>query len=423
MSSNTSSKIQSSNLPSEASSIPSENSPNLSNNQAGVIDNTAQNEPDSQSTLANNTIENKAIEDKANSMPSSRVENLESSQLSSIADYEAEIELEDFDEDEEESSDNQTLEVHAEHIVTKDEAGQRIDKLAAELFADHSRAQLQEWLKSGNFTINGKVEKPKYRVKVGDSLLLQAKLEQHGNDQPEDIALDIVYEDDSVLVVNKPVGMVVHPGAGNWTGTLVNGLLFHYPNQAHLPRAGLVHRIDKNTSGLLVIGKTKAAQLELQEQLKDKSVYRHYQCIVAGDAASLARQRTIDAPIGRHRTQRTKMTVTSVGKPAVTHIMTITPLNENYSLLDVQLETGRTHQIRVHLSHIGHPIIGDDVYGNRQQLRAGLTQEQRDAIQNFPRQALHAYQLGFIHPETGEDIEVTAPLPDDIVELAEILSE
>lgn len=418
MSSNMSSKTQSSNLPSDASSIPSENSPNLSNNQAGVVDNTALNEQDSQSTLANNTIEG-----KADSMSSSAIENSESSQLSSMADYEAEIELEDFDEDEEQSSDNQMLEVHAEHIVTKDEAGQRIDKLAAELFADHSRAQLQEWMKSGNLTINGKVEKPKYRVKVGDSLLLQAKLEQHGNDQPEDIALDIVYEDDSVLVVNKPVGMVVHPGAGNWTGTLVNGLLFHYPNQAHLPRAGLVHRIDKNTSGLLVIGKTKAAQLELQEQLKDKTVYRHYQCIVAGDAASLARQRTIDAPIGRHRTQRTKMTVTSVGKPAVTHIMTITPLNENYSLLDVQLETGRTHQIRVHLSHIGHPIIGDDVYGNRQQLRAGLTQEQRDAIQNFPRQALHAYQLGFIHPETGEDIEVTAPLPDDIVELAEILSE
>lgn len=423
MSSNMPSKIQSSNLPSEASSIPSENSPNLSNNQGGVVDNTAQNEPDSQSTLAINTIEGKTIEDKANSMLSSAIENIDPSQLSSMSDHEAESELEDFDEDEEESSDNQTLEVHAEHIVTKDEAGQRIDKLAAELFADHSRAQLQEWLKSGNLTINGKVEKPKYRVKVGDSLLLQAKLEQHGNDQPEDIALDIVYEDDSVLVVNKPVGMVVHPGAGNWTGTLVNGLLFHYPNQAHLPRAGLVHRIDKNTSGLLVIGKTKAAQLELQEQLKDKTVYRHYQCIVAGDAASLARQRTIDAPIGRHRTQRTKMTVTSVGKPAVTHIMTITPLNENYSLLDVQLETGRTHQIRVHLSHIGHPIIGDDVYGNRQQLRAGLTQEQRDAIQNFPRQALHAYQLGFIHPETGEDIEVTAPLPDDIVELAEILSE
>lgn len=418
MSSKTFSKTMSSNISPETSSVPSENSPNSINNQAGFTDNTAQSNSDSQSAQPSDIIE-----ENGSPMPSSKAESLEQSQLSSKADYEAEIELEDFDDEEEDRADSQSLEVHAEHTVITEEAGQRIDKLAAELFADHSRAQLQEWLKSGNLTINGSVEKPKYRVKAGDKLLLEAKLEQHGNDQPEDIALDIVYEDESVLVVNKPVGMVVHPGAGNWTGTLVNGLLFHYPNQAHLPRAGLVHRIDKNTSGLLVIGKTKAAQLELQEQLKDKTVYRHYQCIVAGDAPSLTRQRTIDAPIGRHRTQRTKMTVTSVGKPAVTHIMNITPLNENYSLLDVQLETGRTHQIRVHLSHIGHPIIGDDVYGNRQQLRAGLTQEQRDAIQNFPRQALHAYQLGFVHPETGEDIEVTAPLPEDIIQLAEILSE
>ncbi|WP_227526040.1 RluA family pseudouridine synthase [Psychrobacter sp. FDAARGOS_221] len=315
------------------------------------------------------------------------------------------------------------LDIYAEHTVTEDEAGERIDKLAAELFADHSRAQLQDWLKSGNLQVNGKQIKAKYRVKQGDQLLLEAKLEQHSGDKPENIDLDVLYEDDSVVVINKPVGMVVHPGAGNWTGTLVNGLLYHYPNQAHLPRAGLVHRIDKNTSGLLVIGKTKAAQLDLQDQLRDKSVYRHYQCVVAGDAASLTRQRTIDEPIGRHRVQRTKMTVTSMGKPAVTHIMKITALNENYSLLDVRLETGRTHQIRVHLSHIGHPIIGDNIYGNRKQLRAGLTAEQRQAILDFPRQALHAYKLGFIHPVTGEAIEVTAPLPEDIVALTEVLSD
>ena len=417
MSSNIPSKIKPSNISPDTSSTSLENSPNLNNNQAGFADNEIHSDEEGQSNCSSNIIE-----EKANSIPNSTEKNLEPSQLSSTADDDAEIEIEDFDE-EEGDTDNQPLEIHAEHVVTTEEAGQRIDKLAAEIFADHSRAQLQEWLKSGNLTVNEAVDKPKYRVKVGDRLSLQAKLEQHGTDEPEDIALDILYEDDSVLVINKPVGMVVHPGAGNWTGTLVNGLLYHYPNQAHLPRAGLVHRIDKNTSGLLVIGKTKAAQMELQDQLRDKTVYRHYQCIVAGDVASLTRQRTIDAPIGRHRTQRTKMTVTSVGKPAVTHIMTITPLNENYSLLDVQLETGRTHQIRVHLSHIGHPIIGDDVYGNRQQLRAGLTQEQRDAIQNFPRQALHAYQLGFVHPETGEDIEVTAPLPDDIIKLAEILSE
>lgn len=424
---------------------PLKNSPNLTNNQAGSTAKSAQ--LDSESTLTDN--ENLSMSNSADTPLDPQEQTVKPSEAESTADYEdslgeADFEDEDFEgedledlqdledlEDlesdelplENEASLNPVLEVEAEYTVTDDKAGQRIDKLAAELFADHSRSQLQEWLKSGNLTVNGEVEKPKYRVKVGDKLLLQAKLEQHGTDEPEDIALDIMYEDDSVLVINKPVGMVVHPGAGNWTGTLVNGLLYHYPNQAHLPRAGLVHRIDKNTSGLLVIGKTKAAQMELQDQLRDKTVYRHYQCIVAGDVASLKRQRTIDAPIGRHRTQRTKMTVSSVGKSAVTHIMNITALNDNYSLLDVQLETGRTHQIRVHLSHIGHPIIGDDVYGNRQQLRAGLTPEQREAIQKFPRQALHAYQLGFVHPETGEDIEVTAPLPDDIIKLAEILSE
>ena len=233
----------------------------------------------------------------------------------------------------------------------------------------------------------------------------------------------MVYEDDDVLVINKPVGMVVHPGAGNQTGTLVNALLYHYPQQHHLPRAGLVHRIDKDTSGLLLIGKTKPAQLALMEQLKDKSVYRHYQCVVAGDAASLSRHRRIDAPIGRHRNQRTKMTVMTAGREAVTHLLNVTALNGNYCLLDVGLETGRTHQIRVHLSHVTYPIVGDRVYGGRRQLRAGLTEAQRQAINNFPRQALHAYTLGFVHPTTGEDIEVTTPLPEDMQQLMAVLSD
>lgn len=313
--------------------------------------------------------------------------------------------------------------VKAEHVVVESEAGQRIDKLASALFAEHSRAQLQEWLKTEQLTVNHQSIKPKYRVKKGDNIRLQAELQGHSADKPENIALDVVYEDDSVVVINKPVGMVVHPGAGNWEGTLVNALLYHYPDQTHLPRAGLVHRIDKNTSGLLVIGKTKAVQLDLQDQLKDKSVYRHYRCVVAGDAPSLIRQRVINLPIGRHRTQRTKMAITSTGKEAITHLIDITPLSSVYTLLDVRLETGRTHQIRVHLSHIGHPIIGDDVYGKRQQLRAGITQEQRDAVQGFNRQALHAYKLGFIHPESGQEIEVTAPMPDDMMQLIEVLSD
>ncbi|MGM8897842.1 MULTISPECIES: RluA family pseudouridine synthase [unclassified Psychrobacter] len=309
------------------------------------------------------------------------------------------------------------------HTVTEKEAGLRIDKLASQVFTDFSRVQLQGWVGDGSLLYNGSVQKPKQRVKAGDVIHLSTTLQQHSEDQPENIAIDVVYEDDDVLVIDKPVGMVVHPGAGNQTGTLVNALLYHYPQQHHLPRAGLVHRIDKDTSGLLLIGKTKPAQMALMEQLKDKSVYRHYQCVVAGDAASLLRHRRIDAPIGRHRNQRTKMTVMTAGREAVTHLLNVTPLNDNYCLLDVGLETGRTHQIRVHLSHITYPIVGDRVYGGRRQLRAGLTEEQRQAIGNFPRQALHAYTLGFVHPTTGEDIEVTTPIPEDMQKLISVLTD
>ncbi|MEN2750821.1 RluA family pseudouridine synthase [Psychrobacter sp. FBL11] len=309
------------------------------------------------------------------------------------------------------------------HTVTEKEAGLRIDKLASQVFTDFSRVQLQGWVGDGSLLYNGSVQKPKQRVKAGDVIHLSTTLQQHSEDQPENIAIDVVYEDDDVLVIDKPVGMVVHPGAGNQTGTLVNALLYHYPQQHHLPRAGLVHRIDKDTSGLLLIGKTKPAQMALMEQLKDKSVYRHYQCVVAGDAASLLRHRRIDAPIGRHRNQRTKMTVMTAGREAVTHLLNVTPLNDNYCLLDVGLETGRTHQIRVHLSHITYPIVGDRVYGGRRQLRAGLTEAQRQAIGNFPRQALHAYTLGFVHPTTGEDIEVTTPIPEDMQKLISVLTD
>ena len=309
------------------------------------------------------------------------------------------------------------------HTVVESESGLRIDKVASLVFTDFSRAQLQGWITDGSLLCNGSPQKSKYRVKAADVLHLSMTLQQHSQDLPENIDIDVVYEDDAVLVINKPVGMVVHPGAGNQTGTLVNALLYHYPQQHHLPRAGLVHRIDKDTSGLLLIGKTKPAQMALMEQLKDKAVYRHYQCVVAGDQASLMRHRRIDAPIGRHRNQRTKMTVMTAGREAVTHLLTVTPLNDNYCLLDIALETGRTHQIRVHLSHITYPIVGDRVYGGRRQLRAGLTEQQRQAIGQFSRQALHAYALGFVHPTTGEDIEVTTPIPEDMQKLIAVLSD
>lgn len=345
--------------------------------------------------------------------------------LEEDSDIEDEIDDSDIDDGEDEvpvAGQAIPVVVDMTHIVTEDQSGLRIDKVASQVFADFSRVQVQGWITDGSLLYNGSVQRPKVRVKADDVLHLSTTLQQHSEDQPENIDIDVVYEDDDVLVINKPVGMVVHPGAGNQTGTLVNALLYHYPQQHHLPRAGLVHRIDKDTSGLLLIGKTKPAQMALMEQLKDKSVYRHYQCVVAGDAASLLRHRRIDAPIGRHRTQRTKMTVMTAGREAVTHLLNVTPLNENYCLLDVGLETGRTHQIRVHLSHITYPLVGDRVYGGRRQLRSGLSEAQRQAISNFPRQALHAYTLGFVHPTTGEDVEVTTPLPEDMQQLIAVLS-
>ncbi len=306
------------------------------------------------------------------------------------------------------------------HQVCVEQVGTRLDKLASGVFSDFSRASLQKFIETGELTVNGDKVKPKYSVKLNDVLKLTTILQAHSQDLPENITLNIAHEDDDVLVINKPCGMVVHPGAGNRTGTLVNALLYHYPNQAHLPRAGLVHRIDKDTTGLLVVAKTATAQLELINQLKDKSVYRHYQCVVVGTLPQLARLRTIDAPIARHATHRTKMAVRQNGKTAITHIKDITPLNDSYCLLDVVLETGRTHQIRVHLSHYGHPLVGDKTYGTTYRT-SGLTDTQKQAVNGFARQALHAYELGFIHPSTGEPLVFFAPLPDDIQQLIAIL--
>ncbi|MDO5651905.1 MAG: RluA family pseudouridine synthase [Moraxella sp.] len=307
------------------------------------------------------------------------------------------------------------------YTVAADKVGQRLDKVAASVFTEFSRAILQGFISEGELTVNGKAAKPKQALKLADVLLLQTMLTPHDDAQPENIPLAVVYEDDSVLVIDKPAGLVVHPGAGNATGTLVNALLYHYPNQAHLPRAGLVHRIDKDTTGLLIIAKTASAQLDLTRQLKDKSVYRHYQCVVAGNAVDIAKYRTIDAAIARHTSQRTKMAVRAGGKVAITHITNITALHDEFCLLDIALETGRTHQIRVHLSHVGHGIIGDKTYPNRAKI-GSLTEIQKTAVQQFSRQALHAHTLGFTHPETGEPIKVSTPLPADMAQLVAVLA-
>lgn len=302
------------------------------------------------------------------------------------------------------------MEKHQRYVI-QDEVGTRFDKCASVVFG-LSRSKVQKLIDSQALTLNGATAKPNYSLKAGDVLECFDTQESHGSDLPEAIELDIVYEDDSVLVVNKPAGMVVHPGAGNPTGTLVNALL-HHNQQAHLlPRAGLVHRIDKDTTGLLVVAKTEQAQLNLTAQLKEKSVYRHYQCVVVGQKNDLLALRTIDKPIGRHLIVRTKMAIKAQGKPAVTHIINAEQIGD-CCLLDVRLETGRTHQIRVHLASVGYGLIGDSVYPPKGKIP--------EAAKAFSRQALHAYRLGFCHPKTGEHCVYHADLPNDMQALIKAL--
>lgn len=310
--------------------------------------------------------------------------------------------------------------------VPLDLAGSRLDQAAAHLFPEYSRERLKDWIKDGRLTVQGKPGKPKDKVAGGEALVLQAELESETEALPQDIPLAIVYEDDDLLVIDKPAGLVVHPGAGNPDGTLMNALLFHCPDLRLLPRAGIVHRIDKDTSGLLVVAKTLPAHTALTSQLADKTVYREYEAIVCGVMTGGG---TVDAPIDRHPTDRTRMAVVNRrdedderGRDAVSHYRVIARFR-GHTHVRVQLETGRTHQIRVHMAHIGHPLIGDPVYGGRPRLPKGGSPEMIRAIQQFPRQALHARRLGLVHPVTGADMSWESPLPADMTELLRVLAE
>ncbi|MFC6052457.1 RNA pseudouridine synthase [Acinetobacter sp. Ac_877] len=295
--------------------------------------------------------------------------------------------------------------------------GQRIDQVAALIWNDYSRERLKQWLKDGHLLVNGNSVKPKYKCEGDELLTLNVELEAQTRSLPEDIPLNIVYEDDDILVINKPVGMVVHPGAGNSTGTLVNALLHHYPKSSELARAGLVHRIDKDTSGLLVIAKNLEAQFSLTKQLAKKSVYRIYDVIVYGNIIAGG---TIDEPIKRHPVDRVKMTVLPGGKDAVTHY-NVKERFQHFTRVQARLETGRTHQIRVHFSYIGYGLIGDQVYMPRVRLPAGSSELLADTLRGFKRQALHAAKLGLVHPKTGEDMMFDAPWPEDFTQLVEVL--
>ena len=295
--------------------------------------------------------------------------------------------------------------------------GQRIDQVAATIWSDFSREKLKQWLKEGHLLVNGNSVKPKYKCEGFELLTLDVELEAQTRSLPEDIPLDIVYVDDDIIVVNKPVGMVVHPGAGNSSGTLVNALLHHYPKSAELTRAGLVHRIDKDTSGLLVVAKNLEAQFSLSKQLAKKTVYRVYDLIVYGNVIAGG---TVDEPIKRHPVDRVKMAILPGGRDAVTHY-NVKERFRDFTRIQAQLETGRTHQIRVHFSYIGFGLVGDQVYMPRVRVPAGASELLNDTLRTFKRQALHAAQLGLVHPRTGKDMMFEAPWAEDFAALVDVL--
>jgi len=301
--------------------------------------------------------------------------------------------------------------------VSADQAGQRLDQFLASSWSDFSRSRLASWIRSGDIRVNGQMVKPRYSVSAGDEVVLETELAARSDSPaPEAIALSVLYEDEALMIVDKPPGLVVHPGSGNPDGTLVNALLHHDPGLAALPRAGLVHRLDKETSGCLVIARTPRSHRRLIAAMKERLIHRHYLALVWGE---LIAGGTVDVPIGRHPVDRRRQVVRPDGRSATTHYRIERRLTGT-TLLNVRLETGRTHQIRVHMAHIKMPIVGDPMYG-RSGVPAGLNEEQRSIWRRFRRQALHAARLTLEHPDRAETITVSADLPPDFAELIRTL--
>ncbi len=292
-------------------------------------------------------------------------------------------------------------------------SGRRLDQALAELFSDYSRSRLQKWVKAGRVTVNHKQLRARDKVSAGDTIRLRIEDEPLIEAVSQPIELDIRYEDEHLLIINKPAGLVVHPAAGNPDGTMLNGLLHHDPSLQGLPRAGIVHRLDKETSGLLVVARTLKAHKRLVELLQAREIHREYRTIVNGVMISGG---SVDEPIGRHPLQRKRMAVVHTGKPARTDYRVLQRFRA-HSLLQVKLHSGRTHQIRVHMAHINYPVVGDPLYGGRLKIPAGASDALKNALRSFRRQALHAFKLGFEHPETGEWMVWESAIPDDMQQL------
>ncbi len=301
-----------------------------------------------------------------------------------------------------------------------DIAKKRLDVILSEMFPAYSRSRLQMWLKQGKITINGCVQtKPRYSLKGGEDIIVAAEITAAGEWTAQAISINIAYEDEALIVVNKQAGLVVHPGTGNSDKTLVNGLLYRYPELEGLPRAGIIHRLDKDTTGLLVVARTLSAHHHLTAQLQQRAFTREYQAVVMG---KMIVGGTVNAAIGRHPTQRIKMAVVASGKEAITHYQLVQKYRA-HSLLDLKLESGRTHQIRVHMNHIGHTLVGDPVYGGRLMIPAGASDDLSDVLRHFKRQALHAKKLALLHPTSEKWIAWEAKLPADFENLIQVMEQ
>jgi len=309
----------------------------------------------------------------------------------------------------------QTIQLNTE--IPFEMAGKRLDQVLVALFPDYSRARWQKWIKNGFDQINSQIGKSKDKVRGGETIDVNTVLKENDSWEAQDLPLNILFEDEEVLVLDKPAGLVVHPGAGNPDQTLLNALLHHAPTLSQIPRAGIIHRLDKDTSGVLVIAKTLFSHNFLVSQLQDRAFIREYQTLVTG---LLTAGGTIDAPIGRHPVQRVQMAVVNNGKPAVTHYRLIERFRA-HTYVQVRLETGRTHQIRVHFAHIRFPVVGDPVYGGHIRFPPKCLDNLRNTLEKFPRQALHAARLGILHPRTQTPLEWNSPLPDDMSQLIKVL--